>query len=651
MPPRQRDDFIDEPYRDDPVAARSPDALSEQDTVGQDDALSFLGMGNDPAGDEETDASDLTTYQQKHSLLRHLPPKLRKSCMTTLKWLAGPQPPRIWKIKPYFEDVQTYHLQMLEHYFPKKAHKVWLLIAFYFVWLFVFSMVLWKSAFAGDIAGYGKPAVLNCKTTLWRKGNKCGLNGDLCRPFDSTAYAFRCPASCSRTIIYDDYVVGNQTENYRSLVIGGPPEAVDDSVEKSIYRGDSYICGAAVHAGYISDEHGGCGVIRLIGEQSSFPASKRHRISSIGFNSYFPLSFEFVPGKAEKCADLRWPLLGLSVTFSSILSLFVTSPAIFTSSLFTGLFSHVALVSDPPPKPNYYSLISVAFGRFLPAAFCIAVMYMVAIRKTLSGLRAQYEKTILWLGACWVGCLNNYTFDKIPIQRLTPHDLKQPGAIPALITVVLCIFFIAVGQAWGLRTEGLFFKYLAIYGTFVICLLLLVAVPELHLRIHHYILALLLLPGTCMQNRPSLLYQGLLFGLFINGIARWGFDPIIQTTASLRGDAPRGTLLPSLLPPIIHNNIHQVNMAPNITFEWEQPAAGLGYDGISILVNDVERYKGYQDVDESAMKSFTWVRLRTDVPEYFRFAFLKGRAPGDYTKGGTWDVDGGWKHMQPGHTT
>ena len=84
-----------------------------------------------------------------------------------MKWLAGPQPPRIWKIRPYFEEVQTYHLQLLDYYVPKKAQKFWLLVGFYFVWLFVFSLVLWKSAFAGDIAGYGKPAVLNCETTLW----------------------------------------------------------------------------------------------------------------------------------------------------------------------------------------------------------------------------------------------------------------------------------------------------------------------------------------------------------------------------------------------------------------------------------------------------------------------------------------------------
>jgi hypothetical protein len=280
----------------------------------------------------------------------------------------------------------------------------------------------------------------------------------------------------------------------------------------------------------------------------------------------------------------------------------------------------------------------------------MTVMYWVAIRRTLGGLTAQYEKTILWLGGCWVGALNNYTFDKIPIERLTPHDLKQPGAIPALIIIILTLLCIALGQAWGLRVEGRFLRYLAIYATMIAGLLLLVALPGLNVRLHHYILALLLLPGTCMQNRPSLIYQGLLVGLFINGIGRWGFDSIVQTWFELRGDAPLNSLLPQVLPPIIHNNWNIPGLAPNITFEWEQPTPELGYDGISVLVNDVERYKAYQDVDNSAMKRFTWVRQREDVPEYFRFAFMKGSQSADYTKGGTWRVDGGWGNMESGPT-
>lgn len=488
-----------------------------------------------------------------------------------------------------------------------------------------------------------------------RRGNDCGLNGDLCRPFDNTAYAFRCPASCSRSSISEPYAVGNTTLEYRNLVIGGAPKGTSD-ISEAIYRGDSFICPAAIHAGYISDDNGGCGVVRLIGDHSGFPSTNRNKVNSAEFNSRFPLSFQFLAGKAEKCKDLRWQILGVTLTFSIILSLFVTSPAVFFCSIFTGLFAHVALVSDPPTLTNYYSLISTAFGRFLPACFCMTVMYFVSVRRTLTGLTAQYEKTILWLGACWVGALNNYTFDKIPINRLTPHDLKQPGAIPALIIIVLSIFSIAVGQAWGMRVEGRFFKYLAVYATLIAFLLLLVAVPGLNLRIHHYIIALLLLPGTCMQNRPSLLYQGLLTGLFINGIARWGFDSIVQTWMELRGDAPLNTLLPELLPPIIHLNSHLKNLAANITFEWEQPNPDLGYDGISVLVNDVERYKGYVDVGNApfgGMKSYTWTReegIWDDIPVYFRFAFLRGRGAADYTKGGTWDVDGSWIHMQPGAT-
>jgi hypothetical protein len=486
-----------------------------------------------------------------------------------------------------------------------------------------------------------------------RRGNDCGLNGDLCRPFDSSAYAFRCPASCSHEEIYEPYAVGNKTLEYQSLVIGGAPKGEND-VSSAIYRGDSFICSAAIHAGYLSDRTGGCGVLRLVGEHGDFPASDRNHIKSVEFNSWFPLSFQFAQGKAEACTDLRWQILGVTLTFSIVLSLFVTNPAIFFSSIFVGLFTHVSLVSDPPSLADYYSLISTAFGRFLPASFCMAVMYMVSVRRTLTGLTAQYEKTVLWLGACWVGALNNYTFDKIPLQRLTPHDLKQPGAIPALIIIILVIISIVLGQAWCLRVEGKFFRYLTIYAIMGAFLLLLVAVPGLNVRIHHYILALLFLPGTAMQTRPALLYQGLLVGFFINGIARWGFDSIVQTWMELRGDAPLNSLIPELLPPIVHmNKGFFSSLMPNITFEWIQPNSELGYDGISVLVNDVERYKGYIDVGDGpygGMSSYTFVREQEwlDVPVYFRFAFLRGRGAEDYTKGGTWDVDGSWINMQPG---
>ncbi|TKA72616.1 hypothetical protein B0A49_02665 [Cryomyces minteri] len=395
---------------------------------------------------------------------------------------------------------------------------------------------------------------------------------------------------------------------------------------------------SAIHAGFISNKDGGCGVLALVGEKSGYPAVDQYSIASVGFDSYFPQSFTFVEGSASECRDLRWPLLAVSVIFTSLLSVFTTSAALFFGTIFTALFFHVGLASDPPSNSDYYSIVSITLGRFLPAAFCAFAIYRYVIKRTFTQpklLDAQIEKTVLWLGAAWVGALNNYTFDKIPIQRLTPHDLQQPGAITALVIIVLAILLIALGQAWALRVEGRMPRYLALYVLFGALLGFLVAIPNMNVRIHHYILALLLLPGTSLQNRPSLLYQGLLVGLFINGIARWGFDSILQTPAMLLGDGQLGTLLPQLAAP--------VTGARNITFAWQ--GFPDGWDGISVLVNDVERFRGYEDF---GAESFTWERRREGLSEYFRFAFMSGSQVGDYTRAGIWAGNGSWVEMLPG---
>lgn len=454
---------------------------------------------------------------------------------------------------------------------------------------------------------------------------------------------FRCPANCKRVQVVNPHAVGDQEVNYRPLVIGGPTDE-DETLENSYYRADSFICGAAIHAGFINDQSGGCGVVSLIGEKSDYSSVNRKHITSVGFDSYFPKSFSFLSGTQSKCRDLRWPLLGVSLTFTILLSLFTTSPAVFFPSIFLGIFFHVALASDPPNLTDYYAIVSIALGRFLPASFCMFAVYKYCVRRQLHGLHAQIEKTVLWLGGCWIGALNNYTFDKIPIERLTPHDIKQqPGAVPALIIVVLSLFFIALLQAWCIRVEGRLPQYLAIYGIMGATILALVAVPKMNVRIHHYILGLLLVPGTVMQTRPSLLFQGLLVGLFINGIARWGFDSILQTPDELRGDAQLGTLIPLMVSPIIHGNVG-ISLEPNITFEWDLPLP-KHYDGMSILVNDVEHFRGYEDAGK---ESFTWVRHMEDVPEYFRFAYMAGNTRGDYSKAGTWRADGGWTEMEAG---
>ncbi|CAN9190020.1 unnamed protein product [Alternaria alternata] len=601
----------------------------------------------DPAdvpANSETSGEEYYSPQEPYYANKYIPPRLQRIWNNVVIWVKGPQPPRPWKIHPFFPKIQTAPIQLLNNYFPERRQKIALLVFFYFCWLLTFGLVLHRSAFAADIPGYGSPVRIRCTDRFWSDGNGCGLNGDLCRPFENSTMPFRCPANCRREQLLNPHAVGDKNVNYRQLVIGGPTDE-EETLENTYYRADSFICGAAIHAGFINDASGGCGVVAQVGEKTEYPSVNRRHIKSIGFDSYFPRSFSFLSGTQAKCRDLRWPLLGVSLTFTILLSLFTTSPSVFFSSIFFGVFFHVALASDPPNLTDYYSIISIALGRFLPASFCMYAVYQFAVRRQLQGLHAQVEKTILWLGGCWIGALNNYTFDKIPIERLTPHDIKnQPGAIPALIIIVLILFTIALGQAWSFRVEGRLPRYLAIYGALVGGILALVAIPKMNVRIHHYILGLLLVPGTSMQTRPSLLFQGILIGLFINGTARWGFASILETPSALRGDAPMGTLLPIITAPIIHNNLNIHHLRPNITFDWHFPFPEP-YDGISILVNDVERYHEYADRME---ESWTWTRHMENVNEYFRFGYLIGGGRGDYTKAGVWRADGGWTEMASG---
>lgn len=383
----------------------------------------------------------------------------------------------------------------------------------------------------------------------------------------------------------------------------------------------------------------------MTGAKSSFGAVNRNGISSVGFDTLFPMSFGFdTANKAPlRCHDPRWNLLIVSVIFTVIFSLFTTHPATFSGPIFTIMFFQVSMASDPPGYTTYASLASTTLGRFLPAALIAVLYYKWSIRKTLTNCKANVEKTVLWVGAAWVGALGNYTFDKIPLQRLTGHDIRQqPGAITALVIIVLVIFGLALNQSWAFRNEGRLLRLLALYAVLGAGLGILAAFPKLNLRIHHYIIALLLLPGTAIQTRTSLLCQGLLVGLFVNGVARWGFDSILQTAAALRGDAQLGSGVPSILEPVINGT--------TITFAWK----GLvrGYEGVSVLVNDVERFRGGALANEGG---FTWTRQALDDPEYFRFGFVNyqpfgGVSYSDFTRAGTWWPNSTWSGIPSGRT-
>jgi hypothetical protein len=488
------------------------------------------------------------------------------------------------------------------------------------------------------------------------KNNLCGLNGESCLPFSNASFGFRCPAEClSAGRVLNPRAVGDQIVSYQTFVVGGPGNTTEAAGDYGTYRADSFICPAAVHAGVISNRYGGCGVLSRTGEASSFPASKRHGIGSIGFDATFPSSFTFLDGfSMTACKDLRWHLFAVSIPFTTALSVVSPHAAIPFYASFVGIFFHVALASDPPYVTNPYGLVSRALSRFLPAAF-IAHFVWIYILKRPHSRAPKLERSILYLGGLWIGALNNLTFDKIiPINRLTARDLEQqPGARGALVIVILILLVLVVGQVHYLRLSGQLPRMLALYAAFGTCLGLLAAIPGTSLRIHHYILGILLLPGCRVLTRPALLYQGLLVGLFINGVARWGYAGIVETYESLIGDGLVYSAIPAFEPPPLVTS-------ENVTVFWPSPGelaadvAGVyGVRGLSLLVNDVERYEWRLDLDENGGADggeFTYTRIPGEK-SYVRMAWMvRGGITMDFTRAGVVEVDGEWTAPENGRS-
>ena len=443
------------------------------------------------------------------------------------------------------------------------------------------------------------------------------------------------------------HAVGDQNVNFEQLVIGG---GSSNASTGPVYRADSFICQAAIHAGAISDATGGCGVALLRGTHTDFSAAKRHGIASTAFHAPFPKSFTFatLPAGADcGVVDLRNVLLAVTATFTALLALFISSPPLFVACTFTTLFLHVGLVSDPPHAPDELSLISLLISRLLPAAFIMAVLHRVSARRTLADLAAPFEKAALWVGGAWLGALDNRTFSHwIPISRLTPQDVAaRPEGVAALVLVALLLFAVALGQAHRFRLEGRFRHMLGLYLGIGAALVALTLLPWLHLRLHHYVLAILLLPGTSMQTRPSLLYQGILVGLFVNGVARWGFASVLETGAALFGPGADDVRPPR---PSVDALMSVGEWGRRLVLQWGIPLPE-GWDGVSVMVNDVERARWYEDVGLGGPR-FLWERDGEGWggSDYFRFAFMRGSETGPYTKAGVWQANGNWTKVPEG---
>lgn len=455
---------------------------------------------------------------------------------------------------------------------------------------------------------------LSCTDSFWLPDNGCGIEGEKCQPFSNNKLAFRCPAHCvaaakqrikSATVGASTkerpHFVGPETiTDGRPLVVGAGP----------YFRADSHICAAAVYSGLLEDAQGGCGVAETSGMTSMFPAgSYMYGITPVPLRTYFPMAFRFKYDSGAACGNdqnssapsdrRQWvmPLLA-AAAYTALVCLFTSStvvPALSAAS--SGFLVTRTAMSGPDVSalPAHFRTAAKsghflsAAGAFLVALACVSLIARLSARRSPPRSAATYDRAALWLGAFWLGLLSMYLF---------PVMSSAPLSIP--------IYYWAI--------------------------VLLVLLPEAKLRDH---------------ARSGL--QALLLGLFVYSIAStglaWPFsaDPTPSLFEQHASSAP--LFIPSpRYPQILEPEVSIGFGGSNGTFAWRTPVPD-GVDGISMLVNDVERER--KSFSTGAGKngrygSFELRRTPQAVPDYIRFSWLQdGRALG-WSEAGTWEVDGAW---------
>lgn len=505
-------------------------------------------------------------------------------------------------------------------------------------WLFGFAVLVdrnWFHAEVETVHGWTSPQYVDCTSTYWLRNAACGLDGAKCAPFEAPAQPFRCPSGCASTILLNPRTVGDAQYNYQPLVVGGGPH---NATSFTPYRADSFICAAAQHAGVLGSG-GGCASLRLTGAYANFTASTAHGIESFPFAGTFPSSYVLERVNGRNCADTRWKTYVLDAVFSAIVGLVVRpQPIVLLFILAIVGYWHVNLVSElrdfPPP-------VGEAAGDFGPHLFVTYAAWRIAIRYVWPAFaHVPLEFGIGTLGLWWLGVLLDVVFADVPLQRLEGHDItQQPGALPSLIVIIIVVVCVAINQVRVIRAAGCLPKYLALYIIAGVAIGLCATVPGEGVRLHHYIIGIALLPACGFPTRISLLCCAFLFGMYTNGVARWGFDGLIQDESVIQGDATGSSALPAFaVPPTTGSVVH-----------WDAIPAALRatWDSFVLLVDDVVRYQGsgtqfdlntlYSQyntsgsTDSPLLGTSTLTSALANTTHYLRLAYASAGSPGDFT--------------------
>ena len=92
------------------------------------------------------------------------------------------------------------------------------------------------------------------------------------------------------------------------------------------------------------------------------------------------------------------------------------------------------------------------------------------------------------------------------------------------------VVLITVVEFYYLYQFNRFWLYVGLYGGLIGCLMIIaIYMSKTHiLHVHHYMVGMIFLPMTAIPNSYAAFIQGLCVGLYTEGCARWGLDPLFH---------------------------------------------------------------------------------------------------------------------------
>lgn len=142
----------------------SDKAISNNDVRAESIGPSSSSTG-DHANNSSTNQLHIPGFLDK--LKHHVPPVLQRSSSTVWSWLKGPDPPKIWKIRPFLPRLQHLPLRLVDKICPRQWQRILSLLIFYICWIATFAAVLQKSSVINDVNGYGEPLLISCGAVFW----------------------------------------------------------------------------------------------------------------------------------------------------------------------------------------------------------------------------------------------------------------------------------------------------------------------------------------------------------------------------------------------------------------------------------------------------------------------------------------------------